>query len=72
MRRWKNQGGIGATYWYRRLPDGARMQKLPGIKLQKAYCSPAISQKKKKTLLPWIVNPQPQLLIIRLSGIFAK
>jgi hypothetical protein len=53
----------GATSWYHCIAEDSRIPKLPVINPLQAHVHP---QTQKKNYPAWIVNPQPQLLRIRL------
>jgi hypothetical protein len=55
---------IVTASWYHRITDDTRIPKMPANNPQKAL----VHQQTQITSPAWIVNPQPQLLKIRLYG----
>ncbi len=56
---------VGVKSWYHCVAENSRIPKMPVINPLQALVH---SQTQKKNYPTWIVNPQPQLLRIRLFG----
>jgi hypothetical protein len=59
----KKKNSFEVTSWYHCVADNSRIPKMPVINPLQALVHP---QTKKKNYPAWIVNPQPQLLRVRL------
>ncbi len=60
----KKYSWVGVTSWYLCIADDSRIPKMPIINPLQALFHP--QTQKKKNYPAWIINPQPQLLKIRL------